>query len=99
MLLKCPASGEEITRKITGGFGQQESAIYDVLRRAQSEGSFDSSVDASALIRFFLSVAQGLNVVNKAMADPGIPKNAVRIAVTVWETTSPGLTFSRRFSS
>ncbi len=46
MLLECPVSGDEITRKIAGGFGQQEFAIYDVLRRAQSEGSFDSSVDA-----------------------------------------------------
>jgi hypothetical protein len=46
-LLECPVSGDEITRKIAEGLGQQEFAIYDVLRRAQSEGSFDSSVDAS----------------------------------------------------
>ena len=45
-LLECPVSGDETTRKIAGGLGQQEFAIYDVLRRAQSEGSFDSSVDA-----------------------------------------------------
>jgi hypothetical protein len=32
MLLECPVSGDEITRKIPGGFGQQEFAIYDVLR-------------------------------------------------------------------
>jgi TetR/AcrR family transcriptional repressor of nem operon len=83
--LECPGSGDEITRKIAEGFGQQESAIYDVLRCAQAEGSLDSSVDARALARFFMSVAQGLNVVNKAVADPGVLKDAVRVAMTVWQ--------------
>ena len=36
--LECPAVGDEISRKIAEGFGQQESAIYGVLRRAQAEG-------------------------------------------------------------
>ena len=30
--LECPGSGDEITRKIAEGFGQQQSAIHRVLR-------------------------------------------------------------------
>src|SRR5439155_7338991 len=59
--LECPGSGDEITRKIAEGFGRQESAIYRVLYRAQSQGSLSQNVDARALARFFMAVAQGLN--------------------------------------
>ena len=37
--VECPRGAAEISRKIAEGFGRQESAIYRVLRRAQSEGS------------------------------------------------------------
>jgi len=83
--LECPTSGDEITRKIAEGFGQQESAIYRVLRRAQAEGSLASTLDARALARFFMGVAQGLNVVNKAVADPGVLKDMARVAMSVWD--------------
>jgi TetR/AcrR family transcriptional regulator, transcriptional repressor for nem operon len=86
--LECPGSGDEITRKIAEGFGQQESALYRVLRRAQAEGSLRSTVDARALARFFMAVAQGLNVVNKAVADPGVLQDIARIAMTVWGPTN-----------
>jgi TetR/AcrR family transcriptional regulator, transcriptional repressor for nem operon len=82
--LECPACGDEISRKIADRFGQQESAIYSVLRRAQAEGSLDPSVDARAFARFFVSAAQGLNVVNKAVSDPGVLKDAARVAMSVW---------------
>jgi len=68
--LECPTSGDAITRKVAEAFGRQESAIYRVLLRAQAEGSLATTVDARALGRFFLGVAQGLNVINKAVADP-----------------------------
>jgi TetR/AcrR family transcriptional regulator, transcriptional repressor for nem operon len=83
--LECPTSGDEITRKIAEGFGQQESAIYGVLRRAQAEGSLASTLDARALARFFMGVAQGLNVVNKAVADSGVLKDMARVAMSVWD--------------
>ena len=82
--------------------GQQETAIYCVLRRAQSEGSLAASRDARALARFFLGVAQGLNVVNKAVADAGMLRDMVLIAMSVWDpgpTTSTGSRGSRRPSS
>jgi TetR/AcrR family transcriptional repressor of nem operon len=83
--LECPASGDEITRKIAEAIGQQESAIYRVLRRAQAEGSLASTLDARALARFFLGVAQGLNVVNKAVADPEVLKDMAGVAMSVWD--------------
>jgi TetR/AcrR family transcriptional regulator, transcriptional repressor for nem operon len=82
--LECPGSGDEITRKIAEAIGQQESAIYRVLRRGQAEGSLASTLDARALARFFLGVAQGLNVVNKAVADPEMLKDMVMVAMSVW---------------
>jgi TetR/AcrR family transcriptional repressor of nem operon len=82
--LECPASGDEITRKIAQGFGQQESAIYRVLRHAQAGGLLASTLDAKALARFFMAVAQGLNVVNKAVADPGVLRDIAEVAMSVW---------------
>jgi TetR/AcrR family transcriptional regulator, transcriptional repressor for nem operon len=83
--LECPASGDAISRKITQGIGQQESAIYRVLRRAQDEGFLAVTRDARALARFFLGVAQGLNVMNKAVPDPEMLKDIARIAMKVWD--------------
>ena len=82
--LECAGSGDEITRKIADGFGRQESAIYRVLHRAQAEGSLPSTLDLRALARFFMAVAQGLNVVNKAVADPGVLQDIARVAMTIW---------------
>ncbi len=86
--LECPGSGDEITRKIAEGLGQQESAVYRVLRRAQSEGSLDQAQDARALARFFVGVAHGLNVVNKAAPDPAFLRDVVKMAMRVWVPSS-----------
>jgi TetR/AcrR family transcriptional repressor of nem operon len=86
--LECPATGDEITRRIAAGFGQQESAIYRVLHRAQVAGRLDSRLDLRALARFFLAVAQGMNVVNKALPDPEILRDISRVAMTVWGAAS-----------
>jgi TetR/AcrR family transcriptional regulator, transcriptional repressor for nem operon len=83
--LECPGSGDDIGRKIAEHLGQQESAIYQVVRRAQLEGSLDARQDARALARFFVGVAHGLNAVNKAAPDPAMLKDMVRIAMRVWD--------------
>jgi TetR/AcrR family transcriptional repressor of nem operon len=83
--LECPAAGDEITRKIAEGLGWQETAIYRVLQRAQAEGSLAASADARALARFFTGVAQGLNVVNKAVADPEVLRDITKVAMRVWD--------------
>ena len=95
--LECPASGDEITRRIAEMMGQQESAIYRAIRQAQVEGSLNSELDARALARFFTAVAQGLNVVNKAIADPEVLKDISRVAMRVWD--GPEKTRRRRPST
>lgn len=87
--LECPGSGDDISRKIAERLGQLESAIYRVLHRAQAEGALDRAHDCRALARFFLGVAQGLNVVNKAMADPAILEDMATLAMRVWDVPSP----------
>jgi TetR/AcrR family transcriptional repressor of nem operon len=82
--LECPGVGDEIARKVAEGIGRQESAIYRVLQHAQAEGLLDPQADARALARFFLGVAQGLNVVNKAIADPTILRDMVTSAMSIW---------------
>jgi hypothetical protein len=47
-------------------------AIYEVLRKAQADGTMSQTQDARALARFFLGVAWGINAVNKSVADPGV---------------------------
>jgi TetR/AcrR family transcriptional regulator, transcriptional repressor for nem operon len=95
--LECPGSGDEIARKIAEGLGKQESVIYRVLRRAQTQGSLPSHLDARAVARFFMAVAQGLNVVNKAVADPGVLQDIAKVAMSVWgsaggtKQANPGL--------
>jgi TetR/AcrR family transcriptional regulator, transcriptional repressor for nem operon len=82
--LECPDRGDEIARKIAEGFGRQESAFYRVLRRAQADGSLTPDIDSRALARFFVAVAHGLNVLNKAVADPTILHDVARVAMRVW---------------
>jgi TetR/AcrR family transcriptional regulator, transcriptional repressor for nem operon len=87
--LECPNSGDQISRKIAERLGQQESAIYRVLRRAQAKGVLDPAQDARALARFFMGVAQALNVVHKALADPAILRDMMKVAMSVWDGSSP----------
>ncbi|HEX4211273.1 MAG TPA: helix-turn-helix domain-containing protein [Candidatus Binataceae bacterium] len=82
--LECPGIGDEIARKVGQGIGRQESAIYRVLLRAQANGLLDDAADARALARFFVGVAHGMNVVNKATADPTILRDMVTSAMSIW---------------
>jgi TetR/AcrR family transcriptional regulator, transcriptional repressor for nem operon len=84
--LECPSCGDDIARKITERLGQQETAIYHVLRKAQTEGALSVAHDARALARFFVGVAWGINAVNRTVADPEALRDMVRVAMTVWET-------------
>jgi len=83
--LECPGVGDTITRTIANGIGCQESAIYEVLRRAQCEGILDPTQDARALARFFVAVAQGMNVVNKATGETTMLRDMVKAAMSVWK--------------
>ena len=94
--LECPGAGDDIGRKIAERLSQQESAIYQVLRRAQSEGSLGPEQDARALARFFVGVAQGLNVVNKAAPDPAMLKDMVKVAMRVWDAEAASASSRQR---
>jgi TetR/AcrR family transcriptional repressor of nem operon len=84
--LECPTCGDEIARKIAERLGQQETAIYRVLRKAQPQGALNPAHDARALARFFLGVAWGINAVNRTVADPEVLRDMVRSAMSVWDT-------------
>src|ERR1700752_101086 len=83
--LECPRSGDDISRTIAAWVGQQESAFYQVLLCAQKTGALPHAHDCRALARFVVGVAQGLNVVHKAMADPAVLQDMVRVAMLVWD--------------
>src|SRR6266446_6951365 len=78
--LECPGSGDAITRTVAERLGQQESALYHVLHRGQ---------DCRALARFFVGVAQGVNVVHKAGADLATLQDIVAIALHALDTPRP----------
>src|SRR6202040_2401786 len=96
--LECPTAGEEITRKIAENMGQQETAIYQVLRRAQADGTLGQTQDARALARFFLGIAWGINAVNESGADPGVFRDMVRVAMTAWKTPDAAQSKGSRFT-
>src|ERR1700738_1245809 len=91
--LDCRTCGDEIARKIAERLGQQETAIYQVLRKAQTDGALSPEQDARALARFFLGVGWGMNAVNKSVADPGVFRDIVRVAMTAWR--APGAAESK----
>jgi hypothetical protein len=62
-----------------------ECAIYEVLRKAQADGTLSQTQDARTLARYFLGVAWGINAVNKSVADPGVFRHMVRVAMTAWD--------------
>jgi TetR/AcrR family transcriptional regulator, transcriptional repressor for nem operon len=87
--LECPGSGDAITRTVAERLGQQESALYHVLHRAQVAGALDHGQDCRALARFFVGVAQGVNVVHKAGADPATLQDIVAIALRALDPPCP----------
>jgi TetR/AcrR family transcriptional repressor of nem operon len=96
--LECPTCGDEIARKIAERIGQQETAIYQVLRKAQTDGTLSPTQDARALARFFLGVAWGINAVNRSIADPGVLRDMVRVAMTAWDTPDAAQRKGSRFT-
>ena len=87
--LECPGGGDAISRTIAERLGQQESALYHVLHRAQVAGTLHRGQDCRALARFFVGVAQGVNVVHKAGADSATLQDIVAIALRALDTSLP----------
>ncbi|MEO1094981.1 MAG: TetR/AcrR family transcriptional regulator [Cyanobacteria bacterium J06638_28] len=85
--LECSGRSERINRKIAERLGQLESAIYEVLLRAQADGRLPSGLDIRAYARFFLAINQGIAVLNRAFADPSMIRDVAKVATVVWEST------------
>lgn len=83
--LECPGGGDAINRKIIEQHGSLESAIYQVLLRAQAEGLLESGRDIRALARFFVGVAQGIAVLSKTFTDPSVLSDVVKVALSTWD--------------
>jgi TetR/AcrR family transcriptional regulator, transcriptional repressor for nem operon len=87
--LECPAGGNLTSRAIAEFFARQEAAIHQLVSRAQAQAVIDPNRDARALARFFLSVAHGLNVVNKATQDAASLSDTVTVAMSARDSAGP----------
>jgi TetR/AcrR family transcriptional regulator, transcriptional repressor for nem operon len=79
--LECPTCDDSIARKISELLARQETAIYQALRKAQAQGRLSPILDVKALSRYFLGVAQGMNVIHKAVADPEALRDIATVAL------------------
>ncbi len=75
---------EMIERKIAERLGGLESAIYQVLRKAQAQQKLPTEQDLRALARFLVAVSQGMAVLNKTFADPCVIKDVAKVALGIW---------------
>ncbi|MBV8454007.1 MAG: TetR/AcrR family transcriptional regulator [Deltaproteobacteria bacterium] len=82
--LECPGVCDEIARAVADSTSAMESAIYDTLRRAQAVGFLDPHEDARRLARFYLGVAQGMNVVNKATGNAAMLQDMIEASMSAW---------------
>ncbi|NET37052.1 MAG: TetR/AcrR family transcriptional regulator [Cyanothece sp. SIO1E1] len=83
--LECPSESDLINRTIAERLGKIESSIYEVLLRAQTQGSLPVGVDIRALSRFFLAISQGIAVLNKTFADPSVIKDVAKVINGFWD--------------
>ncbi len=75
---------EMIERKIAERLGGLESAIYGVLKKAQTERKLSLEQDIRALARFLVAVSQGMAVLNKTFADPSVIRDVAKVALSFW---------------
>ncbi len=83
--VECRRIGGPISTRIERELKVQENAILETLRRAAAMNLLDSKEDPRALARFFLAVAQGLNVVSSAGGSPAMLKSMAKVAMNVWQ--------------
>jgi TetR/AcrR family transcriptional repressor of nem operon len=82
--LECRRLGGEIKSRIEHELKLQEAKIYAALRRAVAMKLLSPDQDLRALAHFFLGVAHGLNVVNKAGGETAMLKSMAKVAMRVW---------------
>jgi TetR/AcrR family transcriptional repressor of nem operon len=82
--VECRRLGGAINVRIERELKLQESAILETLRRASVMNLLGPKHDLRALARFFLGVAQGLNVVSQAGGRPTMLRSMAKVAMSVW---------------
>ena len=82
--VECRRIGGPISARIERELKLQESAILETLRRASAMNLLGPKQDRRALARFFLGVAQGLNVVSRAGGQSAMLKSMAKVAMSVW---------------
>ena len=85
--LDFPIASARIQRKVAERLGSLESAIYEVLLRAQDAGQLPPGQDLRALSRFFLAISQGMGVLNRAFADPSVIRDVAKVTTDLWNQT------------
>ncbi len=87
-VLENASLSEAITRLNAAALAEFQTALYEVLCRAQALGQLRPGQDPLALTRFFATLALGLGVMSKQSADGAVLKNTVQIALSVFEPAS-----------
>lgn len=85
--IECKRIGGAINSRVERELKAQETAIFETLRRASAMNLLGPKNGPRALARFFLGVAQGLNVVSRAGATPSMLKSIATTAMSVWPST------------
>ena len=88
-VLESASVSEAVTRLNSSALADFQSAMYTVLCRAQILGQLRAGQDPLALAQFVSTLALGLAVMSKQSADPSALKNAVQIALSVFEPALP----------
>ena len=92
-VLECASVSEAITRLNSAALAEFQAALYEVLCRAQALGQLRPGQNPLALAQFFSTLALGLAVAGKQLADPALLRNTVQTALGVF---APAATADRR---
>jgi TetR/AcrR family transcriptional repressor of nem operon len=82
--LEFPEAPAAVLRIIAERTNAIEAAIYDVLRRAQTQRALDSTANARALARFYLGVAKGITVLHKVYGNTNMLRDIAKISMSKW---------------
>ena len=91
--VESPGGDEVIARKVAEKIAGMESVIYQVLLRAQAEGSLAPGRDIRALALFFAGTVRRIAVMNKASADPSVIRDIAKVALSVWDEQATSCNF------
>ncbi|WP_421858057.1 TetR/AcrR family transcriptional regulator [Oricola sp.] len=89
-LAEAPHSAAAAMRKLTDSLARLETAIYNLLRSAQTKGGFAADADPRAWARHIVGVTQGMALVAKVNSDPTAVSDIARVTMTSWPDSAAG---------